>query len=476
MSKTMTYARSVRRRALLALAVGTWVATPAPGRAQTLFGWPAVGVHLDRYTTVDECLSLTARVRDSVAMVTSVWSDTLPLTGATATAPLPAPVAAVAQRCAARFAVPNASLDDFHLLLSLYLLAGRDADAAALVARRLATVPSSAARARAAVLDTAIGAYLSREGPFRPQPARLAAAEPLITELAAIPAASWSQRWRAYDGMLQGAVAAEDTARAARAANGVVAAVAAAPEADRRSPDYWLAVQASFKALGVLRERVLLDSLRRSTAGYVALRRADWSRASGETGAALRLPIGEPAPAIHGDFWYRRGDARAARPTRGKVALVAFLDQRACMPEASQCGTMWVRYSLLHRLAQRFPEMEVTLVAQTHGYLGAMPPPSPAAEADSLAAWWLGTRQLPGALAVTSTDAWRLPGLDGRRMERATANDTSYAFGPRWPRHDAYLVDRSGTIIDVFELTDRSAEARTARLVEALLAQQTASR
>ncbi|MBX6333541.1 MAG: hypothetical protein IRY91_16965, partial [Gemmatimonadaceae bacterium] len=255
MAKMMTYARSIRRRALLALAVVAWVATPASAGAQTLFEWPAVGVHVERYTTVDECLSLAARVRDSVAHASSVWSDTLPLTGAVATAPLPAPVTAVAQQCAARFAVQTASLDDFHLLVSLYLLAGRDADAAALVARRLAAVPASAPRERAAVLDTAISAYLAREGPFRPQPVRLAAAEPLLAELAAIPAAPWSQRWRAYDGMLQGAVAAEDTARAARAARGLVAAIAAAPEADRRAPDYWLAMQASYRALGVLHER-----------------------------------------------------------------------------------------------------------------------------------------------------------------------------------------------------------------------------
>ena len=132
-------------------------------------------------------------------------------------------------------------------------------------------------------------------------------------------------------------------------------------------------------------------------------------------------------------------------------------------------------YTPAERAALAWTEA-LTLVAQTHGYLGAMVPPPPAAEADSLRAWWLEKHHLPGALAVTNTDFWRLQDPDRRRIERTAANKTSYTFGPRWPAGGAYLVDRSGTIVDVVAPSDASAELRVSRLIAALFAQQTASR
>jgi hypothetical protein len=117
----------------------------------------------------------------------------------------------------------------------------------------------------------------------------------------------------------------------------------------------------------------LLDSLRRGTPADVARLRSDWAKASGESGESYgRLrPAGSIAPPIEADFWFRRDDGAAPRPTRGKVALVVFLDQSRCA--AQQC---FIAYAALHRLAARYPELEITLVARTHGYLSqAAPPP-----------------------------------------------------------------------------------------------------
>jgi hypothetical protein len=82
---------------------------------------------------------------------------------------------------------------------------------------------------------------------------------------------------------------------------------------------------------------------------------------------------------------------------------------------------------------------------------------------------------------VTATDFWRLPAPDRRRIDRDVANITNYSFGQDWRVFrlglaPAYLVDRAGIIVDVSNLADRFNEVRIAQLIEALFAQQVASR
>ena len=451
--------------------------------AQTRFELPPMAVHLDRYTTVEDCLAITTRLRDSVEENSAIWRDTVPMTPAEARAPMAEAVTDVARRCGSRFVASAVPLADFVPILRHFIEAGRDSDAATLVARRLKAVSPGSERVRAAVLDTAISAYLREpeSGRVGAQPVRLAAAEPLVIELAKLmTGAPWDMRMQAYGKLLYAAQHLGDSACARRTSEKILVLASTLTARERRTDLFTAYAHATiYFALNELADAALLDSLKRSTAGYVAIKRMNWAKATGEGARELRFPIGEQAPTIEGDFWYRRSDAKASRPTKGKIALVVFVDDLDCTgPDSGPCFTA---YAQLRRLAKSFPGLEVTLVAKTHGYVGLRLPPPPAAEADTLAHWWLDIHHLPGALSVTSTDFWRLPSPDRRRIDRDVPNIANYSFKLdgrvfKQAYGSAYLIDRSGEIVDVSELSDRSSEVRIAKLLEALFAQQVASR
>lgn len=452
-------------------------ATSRPASAQAQFTWPEQGPRVERYVGIEECLGAVGRIRADVANA-EAWIDTLPITPEITTAPLAPQVIQTSRTCAARYPVATAPLEDFAPLLNLYLLANLDADAAALVKRRLARIGPKDDRARAAVLDTVAGMYLGepplRVGGLEAQPARLATAEPYLDELRKL-SDSWVVRLRAHKRMLDAARDAGDTARALRAAEAVLRIASNLTPAERRSEDAILAMAAGFEAAGVVSARALLDSLRHSTAAYIALQRANWAKVSGERGDALQFPIGQSAPPIEADFWFRRSGSAMPRPTKGSVGLVVFLDHTSCTGLTGRC---YAGYAILHRLIKRFPDLEVTLVAPTAGYVHHLPPPTPADEADTLRSWWLDKHQLPGALAVTKLDFWRLPAPDGRRINREFANKEHYTFGRTWAVNppELFLVDRDGTIVQTVMLLqdNRREEAGLNDLIEVLLARHVA--
>jgi hypothetical protein len=426
--------------------------------AQTRFAWPIDTGDVTRYSTVEECLSATVRIRKSVEGWATVWADTLPLTPERAKASLIAAIVETARRCSAR--LPTAEKEpvtDFAPLMQLYLLAGRDADAETIMRRRLASVAPTALRERVAVLDTAVQGYLSAtfgsvlrsQSKMLANPVRLPAAESLLVEVGRLPDTLHSVKDRLLPvfEFLRAAKVAEDTARVQWASQRYLDLDARLNSIDRRS-EFYAAIGAplAYLALATQQEAALLDSLRRSTVAFVTFQRGAWAHASGELPQALRFPIGEQAPAIVGDFWFHRGDSSATRPAKGKVSLVVFLDTKCHM--ATDC---WGPYASMHRLAQRFPAVDITVAVRTHGYFSQIASPAPAGEADLLREWWQGFHQVPGALAVTATDFWRLDPPDRRRIDRPTPNETHYSFGRTWQTVPgmAFLVDQGGTIVGV---------------------------
>jgi hypothetical protein len=456
----------------------------APARAQVRFEMPDPAVSLERYTTVDDCLAATGRVRDSVLGQATAWRDSVLVTPASAREPLAAPVLEIARRCSAPITVAAVPRAEFAATLQLFLLAGRDADARMLVERRLAAVKASAIGERAAVLDTALRAFLGGEVvnvPFldpvlAARPARIEVADSLLgmldRTLARLPADSLRvESIGAHARLMIAARDAGDTARAIVAARHLVTLAHAGKL--ESSPVYGRAIMDFTRtALELIAWPELLDSLRRGTPAYVARLRSDWAKASGESGESYGRyrPAGSIAPPIEADFWFGRGDGAAPRPTRGKVALVIFLDQRRCASQ--QC---FVAYAALHRLAARYPELEITLVARTHGYLSDATPPPPREEAELIRRHWLDERRLPGALAVHTTDYYRLPAPDNRRIDRDDPNDERYQFdrtgSNRAPLERAVLVDRNGVVVDESLLRDSAAELRLYQLIDAVLAQ-----
>jgi hypothetical protein len=456
----------------------------APVAAQVRFELPGAAVHQERYTTVDDCLAAIGRVRDSVGSRADAWRDSLLVTPASAREPLAAPVRETARRCSASMAPAAVPGADFTATLQLFLLAGRDADAWTLLQRRLAMAKSNDVRERAAVLDTALRAYLGGEVVHDPflhpvlttRPVRLEAADSVLGMLGRTLAGAPndSLRAEAIGAHARFMIAARDAGDTARAVVAAKRLIALANARAGESPSMYgrATIEHTRAALELVAWGELLDSLRHGTAGYVARLRADWARVSGERAESYRGfgPVGATAPPIEAAFWFRRGDVAVSRPTRGRVALVVFLDQLRCA--AQQC---FAEYAVLHRLAERFPELEITLVARTHGYLSEVAPPPPEAEAELLRRFWLDERQLPGALAVYETSYHRLPSPDDRRIDRDDPNDEHYQFERtrlnRAPFERAVLVDRNGVVVDESSLRDGSGELRLYQLIDALFAQ-----
>jgi hypothetical protein len=456
-------------------------ATPA----QTRFTWPSDTGDVTRYTTPEECLAATMRVRRRVESWADVWADTLILSPERARMPLPGPVVETARRCGARFVASAMPVTDFAPLMHLFLFAQRDADAGMIIQRRLAAIAPTGQRERMAVLDSAMQGYLFMAfGPYLElieQPVRLAAVESLLVETGRLPDSlhSAEDRLGAPFELMRASISVGDTARVRRVAERTLALYSRLTSAERRTPfvSMW-GPMLSYTTRTTILEPMLLDSLRRGTPGYVALQQETWAKASGERPEALHFPIGRHAPPIDADFWFRRNDSSSTRPTKGKVSLVVFLDWDCRLTSGGAC---WPASASLHRLGQRFPRLEITSVTRTRGWFSEMTPPTPAEESQALREWWQGFHQLPGALAVKTTDFWRLDPPDLRRVDRPTSNETNYSFGRSWQLEPgmAFLVDKNGVIVEVGNLgvhdtgSIPDVEEHFAQLIEILLTRST---
>jgi hypothetical protein len=455
-----------------ALALVALVATAAPAAAQTRFAWPDTAVQVGRYTTVDDCLAAVSRVWRRVQQreERTVWRDTMPQNPRAALEPLPAPVQETAVRCAARFAEPTASLDDFAPLFALYLAADRDADASALLARRLAAVPAKSTRERVAVGDTAVDVYLHAH------PVRLDAAERILVERART-GSDRIARLELYTRLIRAAHGAGDTTRARRAAQWVVAVADSLTPAERESEAWENNNRGKMMVFNAMQElmgfQMILDSLRRSTAALAALERNTWAQITGERPEALPLPVGERAPTITADYWFPREAAATPRPAPGHISLVFLMNHAACVGVGA-FGAVWDQCTsplyTLQRVSARFPQLQITIVDRTAGSFVYLPPPTPADEAE-LARQWLDAYRLPGAaLAVTKTPHWNLLLPDGRRIDKDTPNQIAYSFGKSSQSSGWFLVDQDGLIVSAIS----SDEYRIGKFIEVLMQRQMA--
>jgi hypothetical protein len=431
--------------------------TSAPAVAQTSFQWPDTAVDVVHYATVEQCLAASQRAQEGVDRRDAriVWRDTMPPDRQRGLSPAPAIVTETARRCAAQFDGSTTSPESFISLFELYLVAGRDADAASLLDRRLAALPDTATRAqRTAVVDTAIGIYLGA------QPARVAAAEALLLERAQS-RGDRVQSLAIYHQLMQSATIVGDSATARRAAERIVAASDSLTRDERESDEFEKLAhgeggeQLVFDALNVLSgEDVFLDSLRRSTAAYAAIKRANWMRATKGRFEALGYPIGARAPTLTADFWVPAGAASSPRPASGEVSLIVFLPAH-CMQYGSSEGTSRFGgcanlFAQLHRLTKRFPDLDVTIAAQTKGHFYYEKPPSPEEEAEWIRRWMEGY-DVQGAIAVSTTPFWRLPSPDDRRIDQfdKVPNVKNYSFKGIWRPMNGLkvLVDQDGRIV-----------------------------
>jgi hypothetical protein len=422
----------------LALALGAMSSAPAALPAQLTFAPPAAPANVAGYRHVDECLVASARVRDSVDSWGGLLADTLAAVDRRKPQASLAPSRDVARRCADNIEQGDGGLADFAPWFELYLRAGRDDRAEALLERRLAAIAPAAVAERVAVLDSVVSIAVQL------RPARLVMAERALdlrdqhdsivppTKLYMSP----------FGLMLQAQIVGEREA-AIRAAQRMVRLDERATPATRERAIG--RVQMLFMARTLISMDSALAALRtQGTDAYVAIRRDSWARASGELPEALAIPIGEPAAEVEADVWIGERDGDGPRPTKGRVSLLLFIPTRC----DDRCPT---GIATLRRIVERFPELQVTLMASTEGQVNPLLTPTVAEEAAVLRETLVACHRLPGAIAVEDAHPWYLPAPDGRRIEMPTPNEEAYGFGQvAWfaGRFSAFVVDREGTIIE----------------------------
>jgi hypothetical protein len=451
------------RTALAALVIGSGLRA-ATAAAQTTFAWPPAP-DVATYQDDDQCLFAVHRVithaqfKEFLDLVEQPFDSTRMMRPDTA-------VANVAQHCSAKWAAANAPLTFFQPLLELWLYSGRDADVRTWIARRFTMLPGKSDplrdSARYALLDTILTTY---ENSYV-RPVRFSDEEAYIDSLAHLPRTPQRMfdRVARVGHLLTDAIMLADTARAHRFATEVLALTSSLTPAEKTSPQWHSARALAFQAITLLSWSAQLDSLRHSTAAYVALVRSNWTKATGER-VPSELPIGEQAKPIHGDFWFapaasglprvadaadtaHGGDsasiaiAPAARPTAGHLSLVTFF-------VGGDIRSLESSITVLQRLHARYPSIEMTMATKTEGYFLDQVPQPADQEAERFRRWVLDFEKSPVDLAVENTPFFRLPGLDRRRIDEATDNVTNYAFGQPGTKLQTftYLVDEHGTIL-----------------------------
>jgi len=475
------------------------LAVGAPAAAQTLFTPPDTVANVGRYSTLEECIAATDRVRarEETRARTHGWNDTLPWNPKEANETLPAPLVATARACSAHLQAASVPVSDFSLIFPLFLVANRDADAHTVLARRLAAaaargagkttaaVDARAEKERVAVLDSAFDMYTHAK------PARIETADSLarafdktvVRPFRASPSAILMKMYIALAGK---AGEIEDTTTMERLAARTISILDSLSPAEAQEvreteigDSYNLFSYSAHAARAGF--GVLLDSLRRGTAAYVALQQSLWTESTGQRGDASGFPIGKTAPRLTMADAAGTAGAPTSRPVPGKVNLVVFLHASCtdvlprpmrlhalsdCAPEAAS----------LRRIAARFPAVEITIVERTRGYFMYLPPPSPEEET-SLIGKTLEAHHMPGTPVVGATQFFRLAPPDHRRMERKELpNFTQYTFGKSWPTEEGavFLIDPDGVIVWPSSVLERSSEKLLGELIEVLLARQSA--
>jgi hypothetical protein len=446
--------------------------------AQTLFEWPPVEVDVSKYTTIDECSAAVsrgpARLGSADSLAALVWRDTMPFDPAERMRPVPSAVVEAARACLASVAPDpeTVPVEEYGALVPLYLMADWEEKARTLVERRIAAVRPGADDTLVAVLDTVIAFFA---GAFAGTPPRYGVSvrppRPiLLEELAASHLSRVGDRVKRLRKLFELNIvwdAIHDTARARNTGQQISVLLDSLTHSERdtlveRSRQMLVTGEetvlrlSSAVSIGLGRER-LLDSLRHSTEAYVRATLGGWSRVFGQPPEALPFfgPIGDRAPVIEGDVWLGcEGDQCQPRPRPGRISLVVFLSHGSCVGvirgAIDMYGNCAQQLTTLRRLHERFPELDITVVARTYGYFGYLKEGVTLETEAELTRRWLDSAGLERVvLAMTDAPYWRLPHPDGRRVAERTTNEANYTFGERWKVRpsEAYLIDENGIIV-----------------------------
>jgi hypothetical protein len=430
-----------------------FVLLTAPGasiHAQTQFHWPSSNrLDVTEYTTVDDCLAIATRVRDSIRDRAPDWPDTLPLDRGEIARPLPSMVVDIAQRCSARFKANDIPIVDATPMMTLYLMANRDDDAQTILRRRLQAIPDTAVSIKAAILDSVAKLYLQA------RPARMTAVDSIAQQFIKLgKAIPWPQRWSLFSSILDAAHTAGDTMRIRQSGEQLLAIADGLTEAEKRSPEW----TGSGKGAGVVMVRMvverqrMLDSLRKGSAAFAALQQSYMSESLKKYGFSLPWPFGKQAAKIESDFWYPPTAQKNQYPRLGKISLIMFVGEGRSLPNTAE------HMAALRRLKQRFPNLDILLVGYTRGWFFGAVPPTPEEEGELIRKYLLDFYRIPATLTVAKTSFWRLPGYDRRRIDDDVPFEKAYGFVPnqKLVPGATWVVDETGTVVDYRSLNRKT--------------------
>lgn len=455
--------------------------------AQTRFTLPDTAPDLSKYETAEDCASGLGRILNRENVTLPYWVDTVELVGGEEFEALPAVAKDFSFRCIAKFNPDSADLDMYYLWIRVYLAAGNDNAAQSIASRKLAATlweTQDSSLLFENILDKILTEY-SNARPYRIELVRslldtYLEGEKRPTGLAHLV--------NLYSSKVHYELSVGDSTTAKVWAQKVLDLIDTSARSQQNADFFRLkAASAIAAAREVVESKALLDSLRVSGEAYAALRRFFWKEVtSGDANDYVKM-IGEKAKPLVGEFVYSRDGSPintssfptestsspvGVFPTLGKVSMVVFL-YGGCRAESPNDGPQVRRafsdreacldsYTVLHRLAKKYPDVEITIVSRTLGYVGDLGPLSPAEEAEKLRWWWLESHKLPASLVISETAYFNLPGLDRRRIDNADENATNYTYlsGQRRAgdisNKTIYLIDSDGAILAGETLNVRS--------------------
>jgi hypothetical protein len=338
--------------------------------------------------------------------------------------------------------------------MQVFLMAERNSDASALVARRLSTIQKDSERV--AVLDTLLKVYIERA---RPTPS--AAIDSLVPlyESIAMTVDPLAPRLIRYSKILNQMQSLQDTVRARRYAELIVKYGRVNRELLNQDAGLRTFV---FAAQQYLDEDQSLNSIRQGNlTDWVKKLKQDWTMGDTTIEFPLPMPIGNLAPNLVGQRFAPAGISLQAGqlPVRGNVSLVVFVNS-IVYGNGSQKNYMtdpWAGadgFATIRRLKRQFPDLDLILVADhPPTFFGARSARDTIQQREWWRQWLLDYQRIPATLVVENTATFTIPDpADRRVIILRAANPTAYrgklgVQGTSMMAFEGFLVARTGHIV-----------------------------
>ncbi len=444
--------------------------------AQTRFEDPIGTVNVESYHTLYQCWALKSRLLDAWKRRDTIRRDTMPLGVSTRLIPLPRHIVESVQECTAQWDAATAPLKDWDVLAELFLVAGRKQDFSTLLSRKIVDTKKGEA------IDTLLA--IEREGKVievynqalslyqNAQPIHFHEIDSLVTFLNGQRDTTALQKVRKISWNLGVRSIAEaiETEPIVAMRSAVIAEslfVQLSDEDRRRADPKRFVANAMISNSAFIHFKERLDSLSISSAAYVNVVRQQLNTLFKGVDPAIdrRFEVGAKSARVDGDFWFPAKPA-IPRPTPGKVSFVVPLHECRGRWFGEIAKGAWSSnrcldlYSMLRRIHNQFPAVEITVLTYQDGRAILSEPGSAADEAEDMRRWLFEAVDLPITLAVNNADFVRLPSPDSRWVNTVWTLKSMDDWGCKynnklrsWSCYQGFLIDESGVILGAF-MTD----------------------